>query len=53
MDITVFVIGALLIMFSLWISAASNFLSRLVLKITPFFMGLFLIYYAAIALGWI
>ena len=51
MNITLLIIGIYFIGFSFIVKPIDNFLSKLVLKILPFFSGLFLLVYFANAVG--
>ena len=46
-------IGIVLVVFSFWISANSNFLSKLVFNIIPFFMGAYVVLYSLVTFGYI
>lgn len=46
-------IGILLMCFAFWVSAANNFISKLVFNILPFFFGVYLCLIGATLFGWI
>ena len=46
------VTGAWLIIVSLWISANSNFLSAMIFKVVPFFLGLASLFSGGKLMGW-
>lgn len=46
-------IGVTLIVFAFWVSAANNFLSKLVFNIAPFFMGSYIVIYSLVTFGYI
>ena len=51
-NITPVVTGVWLIVIALWISAKSNFLSAMVFKVVPFFLGLACLFSGGKLMGW-